>query len=83
MVGSPPENCTMRPATGLLVAQRLQHLADGLEIRLVEVARGIGVGEADRAGEIAAVGEVDIGQAGVAGVQVAEAAIVGAAAWRW
>ena len=62
-----------------LVAQRLQHLADGLEIRLVDVAGGVGVGETDRAGQVAAVGEVDVGQPRVAGVQVAEAAIVGAA----
>ena len=62
-----------------LVAQRLQHLADGLEIRLVKVARGVGVGEADRAGQIAAVGQVDVGQARMAGVQVAQAAIVRAA----
>ena len=68
----------MRPATGF-VAQGLQHLAHGLEIGLVDIARGVGVGEADRAGEVAAVGEVDVGQAGVAGVEVAQAAIVGAA----
>ena len=79
MVGSPPENWTIRPATGLLVAQGLEHFADGFEIGLVEVAGGVGVGEADRAGEVAAIGQVDVGQAGVAGVQVAEAAIVGAA----
>ena len=79
MVGSPPENCTMRPATGRCVAQRLQHPAHGLEIRLVEVAGRVGVGEADRAGQVAAVGQVDVGQAGVAGVQVAQAAIVRAA----
>ena len=65
---------------GLLVAQRLEHFADGLEIRFVEVARGVGIGEADGAGEIAAIGQVDVGQAGVAGVEVAQAAIVGAAA---
>ena len=76
MVGSPPENCTMRSGHGLLVAQGLQHLADGLEIRLVEVAGGVGVREADRAGQVAAVGQVDVGEAGVAGVQVAQAAIV-------
>jgi len=61
------------------VAQCLEHLAHGFETGLVEVAGGVGVGEADRAGEVAAVGQVDIGQAGVGGVEVAEAAIVGAA----
>jgi hypothetical protein len=62
-----------------LVAQRLQHPRTGLEIRLVDVAGGVGVGEAHRAGQVAAVGQVDVGQAGVAGVQVAQAAIVRAA----
>ena len=69
----------MRPAHGALVAQRLKHLADRLEIRLVEIAGGVGIGEADGAGQIAAVGQVDVGEAGVAGVEVAQAAIVGAA----
>ena len=64
---------------GPLVAQRLQHLADGLEIRLVNVTGGVGVGEADRASQVAAVGEIDVGQAGVAGVEIAKPAIVGAA----
>jgi hypothetical protein len=75
MVGSPPENCTMRPATA---AQCLEHLSDSLEIRLVKIARGIGVGEAYRAGEIAAVGQVYVGEPRMAGVQVAQAAIIGA-----
>src|ERR1035438_5184447 len=64
---------------GALVAQRLEHFADGLEIRFVKVTRGVGVGEADRTGEIAAVGQVHVGQARMAGVQVAQSAIVRAA----
>ena len=62
-----------------LIAQGLEHFTDGLEIRFVEIARGVGIGEADRAGEIAPVGQVDICQTGVAGMEVAEAAIVRAA----
>ena len=44
-----------------LVAQRLQHAADLLDVGLVEVAGGVGVGKAYRARQIAAVGKVDIG----------------------
>src|ERR1035441_529971 len=64
---------------GALVAQRLEHFADGLEIRFVKVTRGVGVGETNRTGEIAAVSQVHVGQARMAGVQVAQAAIVRAA----
>ena len=53
---------------GALVAQCLEHLSDGVEIRLVKIARGVGVGEAYRAGEIAAVGEVYVGEPRMAGV---------------
>ncbi len=60
----------------LLVAQGLQHLPHGLEIRLVEVAGGVGVGETHRAGHIAPVGQIQVRETRVAGVQVAQAAIV-------
>ena len=46
---------------GALAPQRGQHGADLFEVRLVNIAGNVGVGEAHRAGEIAAVGEVDIG----------------------
>jgi hypothetical protein len=60
MVGSPPE---LHDAAGgrALVAQRLEHFANGLEIRFVEVAGGIRIGETDRTGEVAAVRQVDVG----------------------
>src|ERR1039457_3906055 len=48
-------------------------------MRLIHVARRVGVGETYRAREIAAVRQVDVGQAGVAGMRVAQAAIVWAA----
>ena len=60
-----------------LAAQRLQHGADLLNAGLVEIAGDVGVGEADRAGQVAAVGEIDIGERGVRGVHAAQAAIVG------
>ena len=61
---------------GPLAAQRCQHAADLCKVGLIHVARGIGIGEADRAGQIAAVGQVDIGQRRVRGVHAAEAAII-------
>ncbi len=61
-----------------LVAQRLQHGVHLAELGLVQIAGRIGVGKADRAGQVAAVGQIDIGQGGVRGVQRAHAAVVGA-----
>ncbi len=61
----------------LLVAQRLKHAAHRGEIGFVDVPRGIRVGEANRAGQVAAVGQIHIGEPGVAGVHVAQAAIGG------
>jgi len=60
-----------------LVAQRLQHLLDLLERGLVDVVLDVGVGEADGTGQVAAVGQVHVGQDGVADMKVAHAAIVG------
>jgi hypothetical protein len=59
----------------LLVAQRLQHLPHGFEIRFVEVTGSVGVGETHRAGHVAPVGQVQVRETRVAGVQVAQAAI--------
>ena len=64
---------------GALVAQGLEHLSTVLEIGFVKIARGVGVGEAYRTGEIAAVGQVHVGEPCMTGVEVAQAAIIGAA----
>ena len=61
---------------GTLAAQRVQHGADLLEVGLVNIAGDVGVGEAHRAGEIAAVGQVNIGQRGMRGVHAAQPAVV-------
>ena len=59
-----------------LVAQRHQHGPHLLHVRLVQVAGGVRVGKADRAGQVAAVGQIHVGQRAVRGVQRAESAIV-------
>ena len=56
------------PGDRALIPQCLEHLSDCVEIRFVKIARGVGVREADRAGQIAAVGQVHVGQPRVAGV---------------
>ena len=61
----------------LLLAQRRKHLADEIEVWLVHVACRVRVGEADRAGEVAAIGEINVRQSGVRGVHPAHAAVVG------
>ena len=59
-----------------LVAQRLQHGADLADVGFVEIARDVGIGETHRAGQVAAVGEIDIGQGGMRRVHAAESAVV-------
>ncbi len=59
-----------------LAAQRSQHVPDLLQVRLIQITRGIGVGEAYRTSQIAAVGEIHVSQRGVRGVHAAQAAIV-------
>ncbi len=59
-----------------LAAQRRQHAANLLQVRLIQIARGVSIGEAYRTRQIAAVSEVDVGQRGVRGVHAAQAAIV-------
>ncbi len=61
---------------GALTAKRLQHGADLLEAGLIKIACDVGVGEADRTRQVAAVGEVYIGESGVRSVHAAETAIV-------
>jgi hypothetical protein len=67
------------PRHRLFIAQRLQHAADLLEMRLIHVTRRIGVGETYRTRQIATVCEVYVGQTSMAGMHVAQAAIVRAA----
>ena len=75
-VGSPPENCTTRPSTGRSRASVSSMPRICSRYRLVQIARGVGVGKAYRTRQIAAVGQVDVGQRRVRGVHAAEAAIV-------
>ena len=67
------------PGHRLLVAQRLQHAAHVVDVGLVEIALHVGIGEADRAGQVAAVGEINIGEHGVRDVHGAQAALLGTA----
>ncbi len=60
-----------------LVAERLEHFADLGETRLIERAGGVGIGEADRAGQVAAVRQIDVGQRRVGLMHRAQAALVG------
>ena len=76
MVGSPPENWTAGVGHWPLVPQHLQHFDDFVEARLIDVAGCVGIGEADGALEVAAVGEVEHGQAGMREVKLAEPAFV-------
>ncbi len=61
----------------LFVAQGLEHLADGGHVGLIEVAGRIGIGETYRAGQVAAVGQINVGQHRVRVVDRAQAAIGG------
>ena len=70
--GALPGNAEIEAA----VAEHLHHLHDLVITGLIDVPGLVGVGEADRALHVAAVGEVQIGQCGVAKVQVAETTIV-------
>ena len=73
MVGSPPEICT-RSGSPSLAHQRVEHALD-LGQAAVGVPLGRGIGEADRAGEVAGLVDLDDGQAGMLLVVGAEAAI--------
>ena len=61
---------------GPLRAQALKHGGDLLEGRLVEIPGHVGVGKTDRAGQVAAIGQIHVGKNRVRGVQRAEAAVV-------
>ena len=61
---------------GTLRAQALQHVAHLLERRLVEIPGRVGVGKANRAGQVAAIGQVDVGENRVRRMQRAEATVV-------
>ena len=61
---------------GAHLAEGPQHLDHLLVGRFIDVALGVGIGEADRAPQVAAVGQVDVAQGQVAGVMPAQAAIV-------
>ena len=49
---------------GLLATEGVEHLADGIEIRLVDVSRIVRIGETDGTVHVAPVGEVDVRQCG-------------------
>ena len=49
---------------GLLVAEGVHHLADGLEVGLVDVSAVHGVGETDGTFHVASVGEIEVGEGG-------------------
>src|SRR4051812_25239367 len=53
----------------LLFSKSIQHHADAVHVRLVKISSRIGVSEADRTSEIASIGEIDVGERGVRGVQ--------------
>ena len=59
-----------------LPAQRGQHGANLLHAGLIDVSGDIVIGEAYRASQIAAVGQIDIRQRGVRGMHAAQAAVV-------
>ena len=65
-----------RRENGLDVPDHLEHFHHLLIARLVHVPLHVGVGKADGAAQIAAIGQIQVGQGGMADVQVAEAAIL-------
>ena len=62
----------------LFATKCVEHFADVIKIGLVHVTSNIRVRKADRAGQIAAVSEIDVREAGMRGVHRAQAAIIGA-----
>src|SRR5271157_2846674 len=59
-----------------LAAQRLQHHAHLLDIRLIQITCNVGVRETHWAGQVTAVGEVNIGQSSMRSVHAAKPTIV-------
>ena len=81
-VGSPPENWIARAGDGRIARYVRIMPRTCVEGGLVDVPGGVGVGETDRAPQVAAVRQVDVAEGGVRGVVRAQPALAGAMARR-